>query len=174
MNHPKKVWAGFFVPVFFLALTAGCMSARPKLLDPSDITGTAVLTKVTVMVRSTVDQGKGEQFIREVLPAYIEEIVNGIKKEKGITIDASMFVSEMSSGDVSIDLEVFDMGGDRDINIYTWEGESDESLRAFFLLPIVVREDGSMPLRVTIHQDDPKYEPGREYSFDFSLKVESK
>jgi hypothetical protein len=156
-------------------LIFGCATAKPLPLDISTLNDSVPLTRVRIIVRSDIDvDKKGEHFISKVFPKYIDTIVNSIKETHNIVIDPQSYLEDSSKTESKIDFKVLNFGGTFVVHEYTWEKNSNSSPRSEFFLTFAIRDDGTMPLSVSIKENDPNYEPGKMFSFEIPLKAVEK
>jgi hypothetical protein len=142
-----------------------------KPLNLTTVTEILPVSSIQFFIRSDVDEsGKEEEFMRSFYTKNISAIKNMLM-DKGININDELFLEDFNSNP-NIELEVIKLFPTFDIYRYYWESSSQFETRIEFLLNFIIREDGTIPLEVTIERDDPEYEPGYATKITLNLKFE--
>lgn len=167
----KKIYLFLIVVVFLTQFSACSSTPSPKPLDLATITETLPVSTVQLFIRSDVDESrKGGEFMRSVYTDNMSAIKDMLI-EKGITINDALFLEDFNNNP-NIELEVLKFFPTFDIYRYYWNSQAQFETRLEFLLNFVIREDGTMPLEVTIKKDDPEYGPGYATKVTLHLKFE--
>jgi hypothetical protein len=154
-----------------LALTVSLYAKGPKPLDPSTIIEPVPLTEIQILVTPNIDTDKqGENYLMNVFPDSIEAIKQAVINKSNITLDATAFLNETKEGTAKVTFEKLDFGAKLVSHKYSWNKEEKTSPRASIIIPFVIRDDGTMPVTVTIYQDDPKDKKGRALTIDLALR----
>lgn len=143
---------------------------KAKDLDPATITDPVPLANITIIVPTDIDtDGNGQSFIKEQFPGFIDTIASEVKKQINISIDTNEFDEAVANDSVIVESEKIDLGGRMKLNQYTWSAKDQPALRAYFSLPFVILDDGTMPLSVTIHQEGEKKKDTKSLTITVSL-----
>jgi len=109
-----------------------------------------------------------------IFPGYLEMITKIITEQSNIKIDPSEYLSQIASSTIDIKFEKIDFGGKMKFHQYSWESIEKKSPRTSLVLGFVIRDDQTMPLTVTIREDDPKNKYGNVLTLEIPLKVVTK
>lgn len=154
----------------FLSILNVCYAKEPKVLDPKTITAPVPITQISFMINQSTDtDNKGKDFLRQVFSENMEKIVSQVKEQNGIVLDPSAFMNQFSENTLDIQMKKIELGDSFKVNQYIWSNENDSADKATLILAFAVQENGTMPLTVAIHEDDPKYKPGKSLSIQLSM-----
>jgi hypothetical protein len=142
-----------------------------KQLDKSEITGAVPVFSVSFITGSDLF---GDDLSKELFQTYFRNNIKTIKQfvfnNHQITLDETAFVDAINGID-NIQVQNIDIGSFKTKRYY-WTDQERSFIYAEFVLTGVIREDGSMPLNISIRKDDPEYEPG--YVFEINLSISAK
>ena len=155
-----------------LTLAVSAYAKGPKPLDPATITAPVALTEIVVIVRPDIDTDQsGQNYLMNVFPDSIEAIKQIVRDKHGIEIDASAYVDGAKAGTINVEFKKMDIGAKMVFHRYQWTKGEILSPRASIQIPFVIRDDGTMPVILTIHQDEPKNKKGRALTVELALKA---
>jgi hypothetical protein len=155
-------------------LFSACQSTpKPKPLDLTTITEEIPISSVNLFIRSDVDvNGQGKEFIK----TFYTENIGTIKEmliDKGIRINDGLFLEDFEN-DPAIGFSEINFGMAFTLYNYSWDAQNPHETHAMLSLNFIIREDGTMPLDVTISKTDPEYKPGYEAKTRLNLRFEPK
>jgi hypothetical protein len=155
-------------------LFSACQSTpKPKPLDLTTITEEIPILSVNLFIRSDVDEnGQGKEFIK----SFYTENIGTIKEmliDKGIRINDGLFLEDFEN-DPTIGLTEMNFGMAFTLYNYYWYAQNPHQTYAILSLNFIIREDGTMPLEVTISKTDSEYKPGYEAKARLDLRFEPK
>jgi hypothetical protein len=157
-----------------LSLFSVCQSVpQPRPLDLATVTEEIPISSVSIMVRADVDvDKKGESFLRTFYTENID-LIKEMLVDKGIKINDTLFLEDFNNNP-GIEFEEIDLFSTLMVHLYSWESQTQPETHAKLALSFVIREDGTMPLEVTVKKSDPEYEPGYAAKVMLGLKVNVK
>jgi hypothetical protein len=155
-----------------LSLVSACRSSpQPRPLDLATVTEEIPISSVSLWVRDDVDEDKRGG---EILRTFYTENIGTIKElliSKGIKINDAFFLEDFNNNP-GIEMEEINLFPTFAVYRYYWEAQNQPETHAILSLSFVIREDGTMPLEVTVKKSDPEYEPGYAAKVMLNLRFE--
>ena len=168
----KKSCLFFGFIILCSKLFLACASApQPRPLDLATVTGNIPISSITLLINRNMDvDGMG----REFLQSFFTDNINFIEEmliDRGININNRLFLEEIDNSP-NIEFSEMRITSTFIVHRYYWNSPTNFETYIELLLNFIIREDGTMPLEVTVRKRDPDHEPGYATRLTLNLRFE--